>query len=178
MAIRQGRARKTNSQPHEASPMASCAVRFPEILGRAKQSLAGARRQYFQRVMNTACSGASKSLNHDVLLTSTYNHSHIIGSMNHVRCSRYLVTHEGSFEYQSHKDGRNMSLDGNFSRSMARCLQRKGQGPRTPTGIYWKRKGLAMPRHDLHPHQHQCEEHARCKGRRGKALKICRRVAR
>ena len=105
--------RKTNPSHIRPLPWAHGQLRcsLSRDSGASQTKLGRSERQYFQRVqrrqaMLAACSGASKSMNRDVLLTSTYNRSHIIGSMNHVRCSGYFVTHEGSFEYQFHKHGR------------------------------------------------------------------------
>ena len=117
-------------QPHEASlmgPWPAALFAFPRFWGEPNKAWQE-REAIFPASTTTtghACGLLRGLQKHELLLTSTYNRSQIIGSMIHVRCSRYLVTHQGSFEYQFHKDGLNMlfspfSLNGRFSRSMVR----------------------------------------------------------
>ena len=143
--------RKTNPSHIRPLPWAHGQLRcsLSRDSGASQTKLGRSERQYFQRVqrrqaMLAACSGAFQK--HELLLTSTYNRSQIIGSMIHVRCSRYLVTHEGSFEYQFHKDGRNMlfspfSLNGHSPEAWFDSPKRKakGQGLR-PVSIIGKGK--------------------------------------
>lgn len=138
-------------QPHKASPMGpwpAALFAFPRFWGEPNKAWQE-REAIFPASTTTtghACGLLRGLQKHESLLTSTYNRSQIIGSMIHVRCSRYLVTHEGSFEYQFHKDGRNMlfspfSLNGHSPEAWFDSPKRKakGQGLR-PVSIIGKGK--------------------------------------